>query len=74
MTNPNPNPQGMIAYHSSVGDKENPLDACVEKMVKEAPLLQYDAEQRIAANEGGFGFLAEMRGIRVEMAKMNDKI
>jgi DNA repair exonuclease SbcCD ATPase subunit len=43
-------------------------------MVKEAPLLQYDAEQRIAANEGGFGFLAEMRAIRAEMAKMNDKI
>ncbi|KAJ5823550.1 hypothetical protein N7447_005890 [Penicillium robsamsonii] len=43
-------------------------------MVKEVPLLQYDAEQRIAANEGSFGFLAEMRGIRAEMVKMNDKI
>lgn len=42
-------------------------------MVKEAPFLHYDAEQRIAANEGGFGFLAEMRGIRAEMARMNDK-
>lgn len=36
-------------------------------------MLHYDAEQRIAANEGGFGFLAEMRGIRAEMARMNDK-
>ncbi|KAJ5303935.1 uncharacterized protein N7443_003595 [Penicillium atrosanguineum] len=71
MTNPNTNPQEMrdtqIAYHSSVEDKENPLDACVNKMVREAPLLRYDAEQRIAANEGGFGLLAELR-------EMNDKI
>lgn len=43
-------------------------------MVKEARLLQYDAEQRIAANEGGFGFLTEMRHIRAEMAKMTDTI
>ncbi|KAJ5128138.1 hypothetical protein N7448_008917 [Penicillium atrosanguineum] len=71
MTNPNTNPQEMrdtqIAYHSSVEDKENPLDACVNKMVREAPSLRYDAEQRIAANEGGFGLLAELR-------EMNDKI
>ncbi|KAE8371889.1 hypothetical protein BDV26DRAFT_113815 [Aspergillus bertholletiae] len=39
----------------------------MEKMVKETLLLQYDAEQRIAANEGGFGLLAEM-------VKINDKI
>jgi acetate kinase len=39
-------------------------------MVKEAPLLRYDAEQRIAANEGGFGFLAEMNA---KMAKLDDK-
>ncbi|KAJ5484898.1 hypothetical protein N7539_004886 [Penicillium diatomitis] len=31
-------------------------------MGKEAPLLRYDAEQRVATYEGGFGFLAEMRG------------
>ncbi|KAE8379846.1 hypothetical protein BDV26DRAFT_155606 [Aspergillus bertholletiae] len=36
-------------------------------MVKETLLLQYDAEQRIAANEGGFDLLAEM-------VKINDKI
>ena len=63
-----------IAYHSSVEDKENPLDACVDKMVREAPSLQYDAEQRIAANEGGFGFLAEMREMRAEMATINHKV
>lgn len=63
-----------IAYHSSAEHKENPLDACVEKMVQEAPSLRYDAEQRVAANEAGFGFLAEMRAIRAEMAKMNGKI
>lgn len=62
-----------IAYHSSVEDKETPLDACVNKMVREAPSLQYNAEQRIAANEGGFGFLAEMRDMSAEMAKMNNK-
>ncbi|KAF7134104.1 hypothetical protein CNMCM5793_005733 [Aspergillus hiratsukae] len=43
-----------IAYHTSIEEKENPRDACVEKMIKEAPLLQYDAEQKLAANEGGF--------------------
>ncbi|KAJ9206275.1 hypothetical protein DTO021D3_4877 [Paecilomyces variotii] len=67
----NPNRQEtnntQIIYHSSIDDKENPRDACVDKMVQEAPLLQYDAEQKIAANENGFGLLAEMR-------KMNDKI
>ncbi|KAJ5825446.1 hypothetical protein N7474_002584 [Penicillium riverlandense] len=40
-------------------------------MVREAPLLKYDTEQSIAANEGGFGFHAEMLA---KMAKMNDKI
>lgn len=43
-------------------------------MVREAPSLQYDAKQRIAANEGGFGFLAEMHDIHAEMANMNNKI
>lgn len=43
-------------------------------MVQEAPLLRYDAEQKIAANENGFGLLAEMRHMRAEMAKMNDKM
>lgn len=33
-------------------------------------MLQYDAEQRIAANEGGFGFLAEMRDIRAKVDKL----
>ncbi|KAJ9407167.1 hypothetical protein DTO045G8_5016 [Paecilomyces variotii] len=78
MTNINPNRQEtnntQIIYHSSIDDKENPRDACVDKMVQEAPLLQYDAEQKIAANENGFGLLAEMRHMRAEMAKMNDKI
>ncbi|KAJ9306377.1 hypothetical protein DTO280E4_60 [Paecilomyces variotii] len=74
----NPNRQEtnntQIIYHSSIDDKENPRDACVDKMVQEAPLLQYDAEQKIAANENGFGLLAEMRHMRADMAKMNDKI
>ncbi|KAI2792689.1 hypothetical protein POX_b02730 [Penicillium oxalicum] len=35
-------------------------------MAKEAPSLQYDAEQGVAANQGGFGLLAEMRGMRAE--------
>lgn len=43
-------------------------------MVKEAPLLQYHDKQGIAANEGGFSFLAEMRAIRAEMANMKDEI
>lgn len=51
-------------------DKENPLASSVTKMVKEAPSLQYDAEQRTAANEGGFGLLAEIRQIRAELAKL----
>jgi hypothetical protein len=33
-------------------------------MVREAPLLQYGAERRLAANECGFGILAEMRELR----------
>ncbi|KAJ5148360.1 LPS-induced tumor necrosis factor alpha factor [Penicillium atrosanguineum] len=74
MTNPNTNPQEMrdtqIAYHSSVEGKENPLDACVNKMDSEAPLLQYDPEQRIAANECGFGLLAELREMNHKINKL----
>ncbi|KAJ5587459.1 uncharacterized protein N7459_003224 [Penicillium hispanicum] len=43
-------------------------------MVKEAPSLRYDAEEGIAANEGGFGFLAKMRGLRATMARMEARV
>ena len=34
----------------------------------------YDADQSIAANEGGHDLLPEMREQRAEIAKMNDQI
>lgn len=39
-------------------------------MAREAPSLRYDAEQRTAANEGGFGLLAEIRQMRKDIEKL----
>lgn len=45
-------------------------------MVRQAPSLQSDVEQRMAAKADGFGFglLAEMRALRAEMARMSGHI
>ncbi|KAK2796183.1 hypothetical protein FQN52_000161 [Onygenales sp. PD_12] len=78
MTNVNPNPRAprniQIAYHSFVEDQENPLDACVKKMVREAPAMQYDAEQRLAANEGGFGLLERLMRLEAHCQIQDDTI
>ncbi|KAJ5161677.1 hypothetical protein N7492_007069 [Penicillium capsulatum] len=42
-------------------------------MAREAPSLQYDAEQGIVANEGGFSFLEELRRMRAQIEEMNEK-
>ncbi|KAK2746916.1 hypothetical protein FQN55_005402 [Onygenales sp. PD_40] len=63
-----------IAYHSFVEDQENPLDACVKKMVREAPAMQYDAEQRLAANEGGFGLLERLMRLEAHCQIQDDTI
>jgi hypothetical protein len=42
-------------------------------MVEDAPLLRYDAEQRMAANEGGFTLLAEMREMRARIMALESQ-
>ncbi|KXG51041.1 uncharacterized protein PGRI_066130 [Penicillium griseofulvum] len=39
-------------------------------MVNEAPSLQYDTKQGIAANEGGLSLLTEIRGMRADIERL----
>ncbi|KAK2789002.1 hypothetical protein FQN53_002818 [Emmonsiellopsis sp. PD_33] len=43
-------------------------------MVREAPAMQYDAEQRLAANEGGFGLLERLTRLEAHCQIQDDKI
>ncbi|KAJ5800709.1 uncharacterized protein N7518_002777 [Penicillium psychrosexuale] len=83
MTNPNLNLHAMshsqIAYHSSleVKDKENPLPACVDKMVQEAPFLKYDTKKNMAANEGGFDIftrIEKLESLTQKLESQNQKL
>ena len=62
--------QTQIMYHSFVQEKENPLRACVQKMVRDAPSLQHDVDQGVAANDAGFTLLAELRKLNERVAKL----
>jgi acetate kinase len=42
-------------------------------MIEEAPSLRYDAEQRMAASEGGFTLLAEMREMRARIMALESQ-
>lgn len=65
--------QTQIMYHGFVQEKENPLRACVQKMVREAPSLQLDAEQGVVANDAGFTLLAELRNLNDQVAKLRSE-
>ncbi|OOQ86361.1 hypothetical protein PEBR_21857 [Penicillium brasilianum] len=57
-----------IYYLSSVENKENMPQACIDKMVDEAPTLRLYPEENIAANMAGFSLFREIRQLRQEIA------